>query len=100
MIQDLPEGLRRDIKRWICLDLIKQVPIFHNLDDLILDNICDRVQPLVFSKNEKVIREGDPVQRMVFIVKGTLQSSQQLSRGMVATCTLGPGGLFGDELLS
>lgn len=100
MIKDLPEGLRRDIKRQLCLDLIKQVPIFHNLDALILDNICDRVQPLVFSKNEKVIREGDPVQRMVFIVKGALQSSQQLSKGMVATCMLGPGGFFGDELLS
>ena len=31
-----------------------QVPLFHNLDDLILDNICDRVKPLVFSKDEKV----------------------------------------------
>ncbi|KAI0527491.1 hypothetical protein KFK09_003092 [Dendrobium nobile] len=100
MIKDLPEGLRREIKRQLCLDLIKQVPIFHNLDDLILDNICDRVEPLVFSKNEKVIREGDPVKRMVFIVKGTLQSNQQLSKGMVATCMLGPGGFFGDELLS
>jgi hypothetical protein len=28
--------------------------LFHNLDDLILDNICDRVKPLVFSKDEKV----------------------------------------------
>lgn len=31
-----------------------QVPLFHNLDDLILDNICDRVKPLVFCKDEKV----------------------------------------------
>lgn len=100
MIKDLPEGLRRDIKRYLCLELIKQVPLFHNLDELILDNICDRVRPLVFSKNEKVIREGDPVQRMVFIVKGHLRSSQRLSKGMVATCTLGPGNFLGDELLS
>lgn len=100
LIKDLPEGLRRDIKRQLCLDLVKQVPLFHNLDNLILDNICDRVKPLVFSRNEKVIREGDPVQRMVFIVKGNLQSSQRLSRGMIATCTLGPGNFLGDELLS
>ena len=25
LIQDLPEGLRRDIKRYLCLDLIKKV---------------------------------------------------------------------------
>ncbi|KAJ8460014.1 hypothetical protein OPV22_032940 [Ensete ventricosum] len=100
MVKDFPEGLRRDIKRHLCLDLIKQVPLFHNLDDLILDNICERVKPLVFSKGEKVIREGDPVQRMVFVVRGHLKSSQCLSKGMVATCTLGPGSFLGDELLS
>ncbi|XP_043723205.1 cyclic nucleotide-gated ion channel 2-like [Telopea speciosissima] len=100
LIKDLPEGLRRDIKRYLCLDLIKKVPLFHNLDDLILDNICDRVRPLIFSKDEKIIREGDPVQRMVFVVSGQLQSSQTLSKGMVATCKLGPGSFLGDELLS
>ena len=38
----------------ICFQNIFQVPLFHNLDDLILDNICDRVKPIVFSKDEKV----------------------------------------------
>ncbi|KAI3452250.1 hypothetical protein Pfo_008915 [Paulownia fortunei] len=100
LIKDLPEGLRRDIKRFLCLDLIKKVPLFHSLDDLILDNICDRVKPLVFSKDEKIIREGDPVLRIVFIVRGRVKSSQNLSRGMLATSLLEPGGFFGDELLS
>ncbi|XP_073003290.1 cyclic nucleotide-gated ion channel 2 [Typha latifolia] len=100
IIKDLPEGLRRDIRRHLCLDLIKQVPLFQHLDDLILDNICDRVKHLVYSKDEKVIREGDPVQKMVFIVRGHLQSSQCLSKGLVATCMLGPGNFLGDELLS
>ncbi|KAJ6364665.1 hypothetical protein OIU76_029599 [Salix suchowensis] len=100
LIKDLPEGLRRDVKRYLCLDLIKKVPLFHNLDDLILDNICDRVIPIVFSRDEKIIREGDPVQRMVFIVHGRIRSSQSLSKGMVATSVLEPGGFLGDELLS
>uniref|UniRef100_A0A5B6ZRL6 Putative cyclic nucleotide-gated ion channel 2 n=1 Tax=Davidia involucrata TaxID=16924 RepID=A0A5B6ZRL6_DAVIN len=100
LIKELPEGLRRDIKRYLCLDLIKKVPLFHSLDDLILDNICDRVKPLVFSKDEKIIREGDPVQRTVFIVRGRVMSSQNLSKGMVATSILEPGGFLGDELLS
>lgn len=38
--------------------------------------------------------------RMVFIVRGRVISSQNLSRGMVATSLLEPGGFFGDELLS
>ncbi|KAH7673464.1 cyclic nucleotide gated channel protein [Dioscorea alata] len=100
IIGDFPVGLRRGIKRYLCIDLIKQVPLFHDMDDLILDHICDRVKPLVFSKDEKIIREGDPVQRMVFIVRGKMKSSQRLSKGMVATCMLGPGNFLGDELLS
>ena len=115
--------------------------MFHNLDDLILDNICDRVKPLVFSRDEKVliissykqltsetesitfrkrtskcsswffnsliyilvkqiIREGDPVPRMVFIVRGRIKRNQSLSKGIVATSVLEPGGFLGDELLS
>ncbi|CAA0823376.1 Cyclic nucleotide-gated ion channel 2 [Striga hermonthica] len=100
LIRDLPEGLRRDIKRFLCLDLIKKVPLFDSLDDLILDNICDRLKPLIFSKDEKIIREGDPVPRIVFMVRGRVKSSQRLSRGMVATSLLEAGGFFGDELLS
>ncbi|KAH9625288.1 hypothetical protein KSS87_009046 [Heliosperma pusillum] len=100
LIKDLPEGLRRDIKRYLCLDLIKKVPVFHCLDDLILDNICDRVKPLIYCKDEKIMREGDPVQRMVFIVGGRIKSNQNLSKGMVATDILEPGSFLGDELLS
>uniref|UniRef100_A0A7C8ZWS1 Cyclic nucleotide-binding domain-containing protein n=1 Tax=Opuntia streptacantha TaxID=393608 RepID=A0A7C8ZWS1_OPUST len=100
LIKDLPEGLRRDIKRYLCLQLIKKVPLFHCLDDLILDNICDRVKPLIYCKDEKVLREGDPVQRMVFIVRGRIESNQNLSKGMIATDILEPGAFLGDELLS
>ncbi|KAE8021758.1 hypothetical protein FH972_007622 [Carpinus fangiana] len=71
MIKDLPQGLRRDIKRHLCLDLIK-----------------------------KIIREGDPVLRIMFIVRGRVKRAQSLSKGMVATSVLEPGGFLGDELLS
>lgn len=49
---------------------------------------------------KQIIREGDPVLRMVFVVRGRVKSSQNLSRGMVATSLIEPGGFFGDELLS
>ncbi|CAK9162967.1 unnamed protein product [Ilex paraguariensis] len=100
LTKDLPQGLQRDIKCYLCLDLIKKVPMFHSLGDVIIDNICDRVTPLVYSKNEKIIREGDPVQRMVFIVSGRIKRSQNLSKGMVGTSMLETGGFVGDELLS
>ncbi|KAI4294838.1 hypothetical protein L6164_037942 [Bauhinia variegata] len=53
LIQDLPDGLRKDIKRYLCIDLIRKVPIFQMLDDIILDNICDMLRPVVYSQGEK-----------------------------------------------
>ncbi|KAK1583934.1 hypothetical protein Q3G72_028366 [Acer saccharum] len=52
MISNLPEGLRRDIKYHLCLDLVRQVPLFQHMDDLVLENICDRVKFLIFTKGE------------------------------------------------
>ncbi|KAL6614369.1 hypothetical protein ACP70R_036639 [Stipagrostis hirtigluma subsp. patula] len=100
IIRDLPEGLRRDIKYHLCLGLVRQVPLFQHMDDLVLENICDRVKSLIFPKGEIVVREGDPVQRMLFIVRGHLQSSQTLRNGATSCCMLGPGNFSGDELLS
>ncbi|GKU97314.1 hypothetical protein SLEP1_g10476 [Rubroshorea leprosula] len=99
-IDELPDGLRRDIKRYLCLDLIKKVPLFLTLDDLILDNICDRLKPLIFSKGEKLIQEGDPVQRMMFIVRGRVKRCQGLGKGRIGASGLEPGSFLGDELLS
>ncbi|KAE8703220.1 Cyclic nucleotide-gated ion channel 4 [Hibiscus syriacus] len=100
MIRNLPEGLRRDIKYHLCLDLVRQVPLFQHMDDLVLENICDRVKSLIFTKGEIITREGDPVQRMLFVVRGHLQSSQILRDGVKSCCMLGPGNFSGDELLS
>ncbi|KAI3427529.1 Cyclic nucleotide-binding domain-containing protein [Psidium guajava] len=58
MIQNLPEGLRRDIKYHLCSDLVRQVPLFQHMDDLCLENICDRVKSLIFTKGETITREG------------------------------------------
>ncbi|KAF3453593.1 hypothetical protein FNV43_RR04033 [Rhamnella rubrinervis] len=100
MIRNLPEGLRRDIKYHLCLDLVRQVPLFQHMDDLVLENICDRVKSLIFTKGETITREGDPVHRMLFVVRGHLQSSQLLRDGVKSCCMLGPGNFSGDELLS
>lgn len=100
MTRNLPEGLRRDIKYHLCLDLVRQVPLFQHMDNLVLENICDRVKSLIFTKGETITREGDPVQRMLFIVRGHLQSSQVLRDGVESCCMLGPGNFSGDELLS
>lgn len=100
MVCGLPEGLRRDIKQHLSLDLVRQVPLFEHMDNLVLENICERLKPHLFTKDEVVIREGDPVQRMLFIARGHLHSSHDLSNGHTSICYLGPGNFCGDELLT
>ncbi|KAG6705585.1 hypothetical protein I3842_07G186800 [Carya illinoinensis] len=101
LIRDLPDGLRRDIKRYLRIDLVKKVPLLQMLDDLILDNICDMVTPLFFSRGEKIIREGDPVHRMIFIVNGRLNRRQALGKKFITTSTvLEAGSFLGEDLLS
>ncbi|TVU20066.1 hypothetical protein EJB05_36253, partial [Eragrostis curvula] len=100
LVRDLPEGLRRDIKYHLCLDLVRQVPLFSHVDELVLENICDRVTPLVAPAGETLVREGDAVRRMLFIVRGHLRCIQTLRNGETSCCMLGPGNFSGDELLS
>ncbi|CAD5188621.1 unnamed protein product [Musa acuminata subsp. malaccensis] len=74
LVQSLPKDLRRDIKRHLCLALVKRVPLFENLDERLLDAICERLKPTLFTENTYILREGDPVDEMLFIIRGRLES--------------------------
>eukprot|EP00252_Welwitschia_mirabilis_P004632 TRINITY_DN1493_c0_g1_i12.p1 TRINITY_DN1493_c0_g1~~TRINITY_DN1493_c0_g1_i12.p1 ORF type:complete len:582 (+),score=60.58 TRINITY_DN1493_c0_g1_i12:176-1921(+) len=80
MVHNFPEGLRRDVKYHLCLDLVRQVfqtrlpyktpkvpatfiliqrtisqvPLFQHMEDLVLENICDRVKSVIYTKGETV----------------------------------------------
>ncbi|KAI3905858.1 hypothetical protein MKW92_041216 [Papaver armeniacum] len=95
LLNTLPHGLRRDIKRCLCFDLVKKVPFFKSLDDYILDHLCDRLKPLLYTSGEKIIRKGQPVDEMIFVIGGLIESTN----GMVRTGSLGPGDFSGEELL-
>ncbi|XP_024526116.1 cyclic nucleotide-gated ion channel 2 isoform X1 [Selaginella moellendorffii] len=99
MVCDLPDGIKRDIKRHLCLDLVRQVPLFGQMDEVVLDNICDRVKPILYIKDEIIMREGDPVLRMLFMVRGQLESVYRVGKSKMSIVTLGPGNFCGEELL-
>lgn len=99
IVGNLPEGLRRDIKRHLCLDLLRKVPLFEQLDDLILNNVCDRLKPVLFIKEEPIIHEGNPLSHMLFFVRGRILSMYRIHDKRMSNCTLGPGDFFGDELI-
>ncbi|RYR50806.1 hypothetical protein Ahy_A07g037421 [Arachis hypogaea] len=106
----LPPELREKVRRydkckWFNtrgVDEESLVPLFANMDERLLDAICERLKPCLHTKGTCIIREGDPVNEMLFIVRGQLESvttdggrSGFFNRGF-----LKEGDFCGEELLT
>ncbi|XP_042396275.1 probable cyclic nucleotide-gated ion channel 5 isoform X1 [Zingiber officinale] len=74
LVQILPKDLRRDIKRHLCFGLVRRVPLFANMDERLLDAICERLKTSLYTEHSYIIREGDPVDEMLFIIRGRMES--------------------------
>ncbi|KAJ7981013.1 cyclic nucleotide-gated channel 15 [Quillaja saponaria] len=102
LLKGLPMDLRRDIKRHLCLDLVRRVPLFDQMDDRMLDAICERLKPALCTEGTYLVREGDPVNEMLFIIRGHLDSytTNGGRTGFFNSCRIGPGDFCGEELLT
>ncbi|KAK4364874.1 hypothetical protein RND71_016232 [Anisodus tanguticus] len=65
ILHALPSDLRRDIQRHLCLDLVRRVPFFSQMDDQLLDAICERLVSSLSTQGTYIVREGDPVTEML-----------------------------------
>ncbi|XP_009596606.1 protein CNGC15b-like [Nicotiana tomentosiformis] len=102
IVKSLPVDLRRDIKRHLCLDLVRRVPLFDQMDECILNAICERLKPLLYTAGTCLVREADPVNEMDFIIRGHLDSytTDGGRTGFFNSCQLGPCDFCGEELLT
>ncbi|KAE8696706.1 putative cyclic nucleotide-gated ion channel 15 [Hibiscus syriacus] len=102
LLEGLPLDLRRDIKRHLCLDLVRRVPLFDQMDERMLDAICERLKPALCTEGTILVREGDPVNEMLFIIRGHLDSytTNGGRTGFFNSCKIGPGDFCGEELLT
>ncbi|KAG4972264.1 hypothetical protein JHK84_038342 [Glycine max] len=102
LLKGLPVDLRRDIKRHLCLDLVRGVPLFDQMDERMLDAICERLKPALCTEGTFLVREGDPVNEMLFIIRGHLDSytTNGGRAGFFNSCRIGPGDFCGEELLT
>lgn len=102
LVCTLPKDLRRDIKRHLCLALVRRVPLFENMDERLLDAICERLKPSLYTESTYVLREGDPVDEMLFIIRGRLESETTDGgrSGFLNRSFLKEGDFCGDELLT
>ncbi|KAB2084894.1 hypothetical protein F383_22559 [Gossypium arboreum] len=102
ILHGLPADLRRDIQRHLCLDLVRRVPFFSQMDDQLLDAICERLVSSLSTEGTYLVREGDPVTEMLFIIRGRLESSTTNGgrTGFFNSIVLRPGDFCGEELLA
>ncbi|KAF5451081.1 hypothetical protein F2P56_031381 [Juglans regia] len=68
----LPIFLRQEIKHHLCLPMLKNVPMFREVSDSRLQLICEYINHVNYSQDTYIIREGEPLDRMLFVTKGVI----------------------------
>lgn len=81
---------------------MEKVPLFDNMDERLLDAICERLKPCLFTEKSYLVREGDPVNEMLFIIRGRLESvtTDGGRSGFFNRSLLKEGDFCGEELLT
>ncbi|BFG22146.1 hypothetical protein CerSpe_084200 [Prunus speciosa] len=102
LVRNLPKDLRKDIKRHLCLALLNRVPMFEKMDEQLMDALCDRLKPVLYTDKSVITREGDPVDEMLFIMRGYLatMTTNGGRTGFFNTADLKAGDFCGEELLT
>jgi len=78
------------IEHFVCCVNPRKVPMFEKMDEQLLDAMCDRLKPVLFTEESYIVREGDPVDEMLFIMRGKL---------LTITTNGGRTGFFNSEYL-
>jgi cyclic nucleotide gated channel, plant len=72
------------------------------MDERLLDAICERLKPSLCTEHTYLVREGDPVDEMLFIIRGRLESitTDGGRSGFYNRGVLKEGDFCGEELLT
>lgn len=76
--------------------------MFEKMDEQLLDALCDRLRPVLYTENSFIVREGDPVDEMLFIMRGKLLTvtTNGGRTGFFNSDYLKAGDFCGEELLT
>ena len=76
--------------------------MFQKMDEQTLDAICDHLKPALYTKHSCIVREGDPVDEMLFIMRGNLKSvtTNGGRTGFFNVAVLKAGDFCGESLLT
>ncbi|KAK8958645.1 putative cyclic nucleotide-gated ion channel 13 [Platanthera guangdongensis] len=77
--------------------------MFEKMDDQLMDAMCDCLKPALYTAESCIVREGDPVDEMLFIMRGKLLSVTRTNGGRTGFFNseyLKGGDFCGEELLT
>ncbi|XP_017437978.1 probable cyclic nucleotide-gated ion channel 20, chloroplastic isoform X1 [Vigna angularis] len=95
LMENFPEDLQVDIRRHL-FKFVKRVRIFALMDEPILDAICARLRQTTCIKGSRILSQGSVVEKMVFVVRGKLESIGEDGTRI----PLSEGDVCGEELLT
>ncbi|KAM1232303.1 hypothetical protein ACFX13_042872 [Malus domestica] len=113
LISILPWYTMKPLKRLLCMNTLRTVPMLKETDGKVLKMICDYLRPMIYSENSIVVQRGDPLDRIIFITEGFIEtyvggeqsrhragSSSGSQSSSMPTKTLKKGEFYGEELLN
>lgn len=76
--------------------------MFEKIDDQLMDAMCDGLKPTLYTEGSYIAREGDPVDEMLFIMRGKLLTvtTNGGRTGFFNSGYLKAGDFCGEELLT
>ncbi|KAB2623868.1 cyclic nucleotide-gated ion channel 1-like, partial [Pyrus ussuriensis x Pyrus communis] len=101
----LPAETREPLQRFLCMEILRTVPVLEMMGRKALGKICDYLKPATYKESSFIFRIGDPLDCMLFIIKGTVwtysrTSSTSATSSKMAARLLGKGQFYGEELLN
>ncbi|KAI5320215.1 hypothetical protein L3X38_039923 [Prunus dulcis] len=79
---------------------LKRVPMLENMNKNVLKEICEHLKIVKYSEDNYIVREGEPLDKMLFITQGTAWSYPTSATGSSAIKCLVEGDFYGEELLN
>ncbi|KAB2619716.1 cyclic nucleotide-gated ion channel 1-like [Pyrus ussuriensis x Pyrus communis] len=90
---------QRPIMRRLCMNSLKKVPILGSIDGNVLKAISEHLKTVIYTEDVYIIREGEPLRKMLFIRRGTALT-YTTSKGATSVCKcLEKNDFYGEELL-
>ncbi|KAG6538448.1 hypothetical protein ZIOFF_003570 [Zingiber officinale] len=95
LLENLPEDIQREIHRHF-FGFLNKVRIFTLMDEPMLDAMYEKLKHKVFIRGSNIFYKGGPFEKMVFIVRGKLESIGADEN----IAPLAEGDVCGEELLT